>query len=521
MRTVIGLDYGTQAARALLIDAANGQVLCSHTVRYPHGVMEGNLASADDYENALEELLRAVTPEEYRHTVMGICVDATSMTMVPLAADGRILCRLPGLENETHAQIKLWKRHNAQPQAEEALALAREMHCPFLGRTGGTISSEWILPKLLETRDEAPDIYSQMDAAMDLCEFLTYRLTGTLLRSAGAMSFKCLWARDLGMPPADYLDALRPGFAKEYAHLLRGEVYSPGDCVGTLHPDWCEKLGLPLDVKIATGVLDGHTSMIALGALEEGDATLVVGTSNVLSIQTGQLHEVEGICGIALDGVSKGLYGIDAGQGCTGDMLEWFMNHAAAASVVKEAAEKDISVHQLLMERVQNPWENTVMAVDWWNGSRNTPCDLSLSGVLAGMKMDTRPEDIYLALLQSIVCGTREIMEQCESYGIQVSRVLATGGITGKNPLLMQEYANILNRTILVGQFAEGPALGSAIFAAVAAGIYETPLEASRHMGVQKFTRYEPDQTHRADYEKLFRRNHALRKMTMELNQLL
>lgn len=195
MKSVIGLDYGTQAARAVLVETKTGEVLCSHSVKYPHGVMTGDLASAEDYEAALIELLEKVTPEKYRKTIVGISVDATSLTLVPVAADGRVLAQIPEFRDRHHAQIKLWKYHRAQPQADEALILARAMNEKFLWRMGGTISCEWTLPKLLEIRDEAPAIYHQIDTAMDLCEFLTFRLTGKLSRSTGSMCYKGLWPR--------------------------------------------------------------------------------------------------------------------------------------------------------------------------------------------------------------------------------------------------------------------------------------------------------------------------------------
>ena len=233
----------------------------------------------------------------------------------------------------------------------------------------------------------------------------------------------------------------------------------------------------------------------------------MVGTSNVLTIQTQRLVELEGICGIAMDGLTKGLYGIDSGQSGTGDMLEWYLKNALPGQ------EQGGEAHRMLMEQVENPWENTVIAADWWNGSRNTPCDLSLRGLLYGLSMETRPRDIYLALLQAIACGTREIIEQCQSHGIEIGRLLATGGITGKNPLLMQEYANFLDRKVYVGQVTEGPALGAAIFAAVAAGIYDTPMEAYEHIGIRDFVCYEPDAEHRAEYERLYQKNHKFRRL--------
>ncbi|MBQ4050624.1 MAG: ribulokinase [Oscillospiraceae bacterium] len=517
MKTVIGIDYGTRSARALLVDTASGEVLSHHTVVYPHGVMDGDLASADDYENALEELLEAVVPEKYRPTVAGICVDATSLTLVPVDADGKVLCRLPGLTEHPHAQIKLWKRHTAETQAAEALSLARRRNEPFLGRTGGTVSAEWMLPKLLEIRDETPEIYEKIDLAFDLCEFLTFRLTGEPVRSLPSLSFKCLWAADLGFPSEEYLNALRPGFAEEYRRLLRGKIFRPGECAGSLRPDLCSRFGFPAGVRVAAGLLDGHTSSAALGALQPGDAVLVAGTSNVLAVQTEKLHDIEGICGIAEDGLSPGLYAIDSGQSCTGDMLEWYLQNALPAEIKEEASRKGTSPHELLAERIREPWNCRVIAADWWNGSRNAPCDLSLTGTLTGLTLNTKPEEIYLALLQGIVCGTRAIIEQCAAHGVQVGRMVAAGGIASKNPLLMQQYADILGMPVSVGDFPEGPALGAAVYAAAAAGALPTLEAAYEKMGIRKFTVYEPDNAHRAEYEALYQKNHKLRCLLQQL----
>ena len=511
MKTVVGIDYGTLSARAVMVDVQTGKVLCSHQVDYLHGVMQDGLASTRDYDDALMTLLRAMSNTPWRDKIAGICVDATSLTLVPLSKVGRPLSLDNAWANEPHAQIKLWKYHGAQKQADEALHLAQAMREPFLKRTGGSLSCEWILPKLLQCRDEAPEVYKQTDMAMDLCDYLTFRLTGCVVRSAGSMSFKGLWSRDLGFPSSTYLDALRPGFAKEYRFLLRGEVRRPGDAAGHLSREIADALGLSPEIVVATGTLDGHTALVALGALNAGDAALVVGTSNVLTIQTPELHEIQGICGIAMDGLTQGLYGIDTGQACTGDMLSWYISNMLPAGVLSAAQNQGQNVHDYLCSLVTVPWANPVIITDWWNGSRNTPCDLTLRGCICGLSLATSPQDIYLAMLQAIACGTREIIEQCAQNGVQVRRLLATGGITQKNTLLMQEYANILHYPIDVGKIAEGPALGAAIFAATAAGIYPTPMDAWRHMGVKEMTSYSPDREHAAEYEQLYQRNHAMR----------
>lgn len=511
MKAVIGIDYGTQSARAVLVDAGTGEVLHSMQISYPHGVMPGDLASAQDYDNVLLELLRAMSASPWGSSVAGICVDATSLTLVPLGRDGRPLALNPALADEPHAQIKLWKYHQAGAQADEALALARAMGEPFLRRTGDTISCEWMLPKLLQCYDEAPDIYRQMDLAMDLCEYLTYRLTKQVVRSVGSMSFKCLWSRDLGFPGDEYLNALRPGFAGDYRWLLRGTVRRTGERAGGLSADMAQQVGLRAGIPVAVGALDGHTALVALGALHAGDAALVIGTSNVLTAQTAELHEIPGICGIAPDGLTLELYGLDMGQACTGDMLSWYMEYMLPAGMLREAGEAGLNVHQYLCSLVREPWNNPVTIADWWNGSRNAPCDLTLQGCVSGLSLQTRPQDIYLAMLQAIACGTRQIIELCDQHGVKISRLVASGGITQKNPLLMQQYADILHMPIDVGQVTEGPAMGSAILAAVAAGIYATAAEAWNSMGVKHTTRYCPDERHAAAYERLYQRNRRLR----------
>ena len=493
-KTVIGVDFGTQSARAVLVNTENGKILYSCRREYPRSSTPvpaidcaENLPCATNYEMTLYSLLCHVVPEDYRKTVAGICVDATSLTMILLAKDGRALSELDGWSEAAHARVKLWKYHRAQEKADEALNLARNLQEPFLGRTGGSISCEWMLPKLLEVRDEAPEIYAKIDLAMDLCEFLTYRLTGQLVRSIGSLSYKCLWAEDLGFPEQTFLNGLRAELAKRW--------------------------GLPEQIPVATGVLDGHTSLATMGAFEPGDAALIVGTSNVCTVQDRKLQELKDVCGVAQDGMVTGSCGIDTGQSSTGNMLGWYIEHMAGWQIHREAEERKISPHQVLAERIHKPWENKVIAVDWWSGSRNAPCDLTLRGCMSGLEMDTRTEDIYLALLQAIACGTGTILESLSGQGVKIGRVLATGGITEKNPLLMQEYANLLRREVLVAKTAEGPALGAAMFAAMAAGIYTNIQETYAHMGIHDFKIYKPDEIHRAAYEELYKKNKHLRNM--------
>lgn len=517
MICVMGIDFGTQSARMVIADAHTGAVLASHTVSYAHALDESALVEAADYDLALRQLMEAAGASPYGAKITGVCVDATSLTLVPVDRNGTPLSNLPEFADRPHACVKLWKRHHAQKIAEEATLLAHEMRQPFVEFTADTISSEWTLPKLIETRDADGEVFARMDYALDLCEYLTSSLTGRVVRSVGSMSFKGMWSQEFGLPGEDFLNRLRPGFAAEYAHLMRGEVRLCGQRAGMLTDAWRAVLGAAGEVSVAAGVLDGHTALYAMGALEDGDAALVVGTSNVLTVQTRTRPRATGLCGVALCGVTPGLYAIDSGQACAGEMLGWFVDHMTPPQVREDARKLGLSVHDLLCGMASRPWENRVVALDWWNGSRCVPCDLSLAGSLLGVTTGTRAQDVYLALLQGMVCGTREIMEQAAKNGAPVKRLLVSGGIARKNALLMQQYADITGMDVHVALTDEGPAMGAAIIAAVAAGVHESFAVAHAFMGVKSFRHYAPDAEHRAQYEALYQRNHAAREAIAKL----
>ncbi|MBR2453891.1 MAG: ribulokinase [Clostridia bacterium] len=516
-KVVVGLDFGTSSARALMVDALSGEVIKSKAVKYARGILDGDTVCVDDYTEALELLLDDMSKSNHASSVCGICVDATSLTLVCLSEGLVPLEKLQGFETREHARVKLWKRHSAEPQAAEALSLAKEMEEPFLLRSCETLSAEWTLPKLLEMRDNDYEVYKKADIAFDLCEYLTFLLTGEIKRSIGSMSFKGLWSEAETFPSDKYLNTLRDGLAKEYKYLLRGEVLHAGKAAGVLLPALCKKYGFADGCVVAAGVLDGHTSQVALGALNEGDAALVVGTSNVFTVQTDKFYLIKELCGIAENSQIEGLCGVDSGQACTGDMLAWYLENALPKDDSDTAEKKGIGVHELLCSKIKKPWTNKLCAADWWNGSRNVPRNDRLAGVIYGMTLKTRSEDIYLTLLQSIACGTRSIIERCEESGVKIKRIFVTGGIALKNPTLMQEYSNILNRTLYVGTGTEGPALGAAIFASVAANIYEDVRLAAEVMGNKLYKTYLPDEEHRSEYENIYARNCRLRELISEM----
>lgn len=519
---VIGIDYGTQSARAAVVQVSDGAVIGTCAYSYPHGVMsemlpDGTklpeqfaLAEAEDYIEALSVIVTGAMESAGidGNNVVGLCVDATACTVVPVDEDMQPLSLRPEFKNHPHAYIKMWKHHAAMPQTERANRLAKEMHMPFLQACGGEMSCEWMIPKLLETRDNDPEVYKEIVYALDLCDYLTMLLTGTITRGLGSAAFKSNWISGIGYPSKEYLNSLADGFGEEYMRFMVGDIIKPGERAGALQPSMAEKLGLPVGICVAGGILDGHTSIPTSGLCRAGDVSLVVGTSNVSAILTEKQAPVPAGASSAMDGFAPGFFAIDSGQSCTGDMLGWYMKYMLPAYIEREAAEKGISVYEHLNELAEKaePWNCSVTAMDWWNGNRNVMCNLNLKGSIQGISLGTRPEHIYTALVQAIVCGTRRIFEACEENGVEIKNVVACGGIPQKNPFLMQQYANILGRKISVACADEGPAMGAAIFAACAAGVYDCYIDAVKHMQVHKFIDYTPDYANLAEYELVYAR---------------
>lgn len=522
MKYVIGIDYGTQSARAVVVNTENGKEAGSCAYPYPHGVLyealpdgtklgaQSALAVAEDYIEALEITVKGALEQAQIRSedVVGMCVDATSCTVVPVDREGKPLSLRPELKNRPHAYIKMWKHHAAMEQTSRVSALAKEMKMSFLEACGGEISSEWMIPKLLEIRENDPEVYALIDRAYDLCDFLTMLLTGTITRGVGATAFKCCWMPDEGYPDKAFLERLGTGFGDEYYHMMEGPVILPGQRAGGLCREMAEKLNLPEGIAVAGGILDGHTSIPTCGLCHAGDVSLVIGTSNVSAVMTDKPIEVPAGTSSAMNGFWPGLFAIDSGQSCTGDMLGWYMKNMLPVHVAAEAEKRGISVFNLMNELAEKaePWRCGVTVLDWWNGNRNVMCNLNLQGNILGINLTTKPEHIYTGMVQGIVCGTRKILEACENNGAKIRNIVACGGIPQKNPFMMQQYANILNRPIHVACANEGPAMGSAIFAACAAGVFESFEQAAEHMKVHEYIEYLPQQEHQREYEKIYQR---------------
>lgn len=487
MAIVVGIDFGTESARALVVETATGRVLGSAVSSYPHGVIDERLPGSgralgaewalqhpDDWLVSLEacvgDALRAAgTPAA---DVVGLGIDFTACTVLPVRGDGTPLMREATFADEPNAWPKLWKHHASQPQATRVTDVAASRGERWLPRYGGRISSEWLLPKALQVLEESPTTFAAADLIVEGGDWVVWQLTGAFARNACAAGYKGLWHKGDGYPSDAYLTALHPGLAGFYGTRGGGQpVVAPGTRIGTLTPAWAARLGMGESTAVGAALIDAHAGVLGSGATRPGDVMLILGTSTCHLALSASEQLVPGVAGVVEDGIVAGLFAYEAGQAAVGDSFAWFVETLASAEVQEVAARRGVSVHEVLTERAAGlrPGESGLVALDWWNGNRCTLVDAELSGLLVGATLATRPEHVYRALIESTAFGTRVIVEALRDGGVPVTRIVAGGGLT-KNPLLMQIYADVLGLEIEVAGAAQASALGAAMLGAVAAG---------------------------------------------------
>ena len=515
----IGVDFGTLSGRAMLVDAADGAEIAEAVFEYPHAVMDSQLPSGaklppdwalqhpQDYLDTLAHTIpalferSAVKPED----VKGIAIDFTASSPMPTQNDGTPLCFLDEFKDEPHAYIKLWKHHAAQPQADQINAVASEMNETWLPRYGGKISSEWFFSKLLQILQERPDIYEQIDRFIEAADWVIWQLTGIETRSACIAGYKAM-AQDDGFPSTAYFKALHPAFEHVVDEKMGRQLAQLGAKAGQLTPQMAKMIGLPAGIAVAVANVDAHVTAPAVKATDPGVMVMIMGTSCCHIMSATALKEVDGMCGAVKGGVIPGLYGYEAGQSAVGDIFAWYVENAVPPDCHQAAKQAGLSLHQYLEREAarQKVGEHGLIALDWWNGNRSTLVDVDLSGMMLGMTLATRPPDIYRALIESTAFGTRMIIEAFETQGIEVKELVAAGGLPEKNALLLQIYADVTGRAIKLAGSAQAPALGSAMHAAVAAGIYPDIQAAADKMGKLKDDLVAPIPQNQAMYNRLF-----------------
>ncbi|WP_207392774.1 ribulokinase [Aeromicrobium sp. IC_218] len=526
---VVGVDYGTLSGRAVVVRVRDGAELGTAVHPYPHAVLEDALpAHLAGRPQRLAPAWALQVPEDYREvlrvavpaavaaagidpaSVVGIATDFTACTMVPTRADGTPLNEVEGLADRPHAYVKLWKHHAAQGQADRINDLARERGESWLPRYGGLISSEWELAKGLQLLEEDPDLYERMDHWVEAADWIVWQLSGTYVRNACTAGYKGN-RQDGRYPSAEFLGRLAPGFDRFVADKLDHPIGELGAVAGRLTAQAAAWTGLPEGIAVAVGNVDAHVTAPAAQAVGPGQMVAIMGTSTCHVMNAEVLREVPGMCGVVDGGIVSGLWGYEAGQSGVGDIFAWFTQHAVPPAYVDAAAAAGESVHEHLtrLAAAQEVGEHGLVALDWHSGNRSVLVDHELSGLVMGLTLATRAEDVYRALLEATAFGTRVIVNAFRDSGVPVEEFIVAGGLS-RNELLMQIYADVTRLPISVIDSAQGPALGSAIHAAVAAGAYPDVPTAAKQMGRVRRHVHMPDERRAGHYDALFEEYQAL-----------
>ncbi|MEV6903254.1 ribulokinase [Amycolatopsis sp. NPDC051372] len=516
---VVGVDFGTLSGRAVVVRVSDGAELGTAVYEYPHGVVDRTLPVTGEPlppDWALQVpsdyvgVLRTAVPAALREAgadpadVVGLGTDFTACTVVPTTVDGTPLCELPEFERELHAYVKLWRHHAAQPQADRITELARARDEKWLPRYGGRISSEWEFAKALQVLEEAPAVYAATAHWVELADWIVWRLTGHYVRNACTAGYKGI-LQDGEYPGADFLRELNPGFADFVADKLDRPLGRLGDRAGSLTAEAAAWTGLPEGIAVAVGNVDAHVTAPAAQAVEPGRMVAIMGTSTCHVLNAEELREVPGMCGVVDGGIVPGLWGYEAGQSGVGDIFGWFVEHGVPAAYHEDARRAGVSLHEHLtaLASAQEIGAHGLVALDWHSGNRSVLVDHDLSGVVVGQTLATRAEDTYRALLEATAFGTRTIIEAFRDSGVPVTELVVAGGLV-RNAFLMQLYADVVNVPLSVIGSAQGPALGSALHAAVAAGAHPDITAASRAMGSLHRDGYRPIPENARAYDELY-----------------
>lgn len=516
----IGVDYGTLSGRALIVNIETGEELSSAVFEYPHAVMDEYLPSGkklgqdwalqhpQDYLDVLYSTVPAVMKESgvSADDVVGVGLDFTACTILPCKKDGTPLCFLPEYADEPHAYVKLWKHHAAQKYATKLNEIAGERNEPWLRNYGGKISSEWAIPKIWQVLDEKPEIYDAADTFIEAADWVTWQMTGRQTRNACCAGYKEMWNKKTGYPSKDFFRALDERLENVVADKLSEDISPMGGCAGHLTAEMAAKLGLNEGTAVAIPIIDAHVFVPAVGIDGPGKMLAIMGTSTCHMLLSETENQVPGICGVVEDGIMPGFYGYEAGQACVGDHFAWFIENCLPAEYCEEAKKQGLSIHKYLRAKAERyrPGESGLLALDWWNGNRSCLVDVDLTGMMLGMTLTTKPEEIYRALIEATAYGTRMIIETFRENGVEIAEFYAAGGIAKKDPMTMQIYADVIKMPVRIAGSDQGGALGSAIFGAVAGGGYPDVYKAASVMGKVLDTVYTPIPENSAVYDKLF-----------------
>lgn len=529
----IGLDYGTNSVRALVVNIENGEELGTYVYNYEHGEdgiildpKNPNVARQHpaDYIKGLEVTIEGALREAERNykdfkreEVIGIGIDTTGSTPLPVDRDGVPLAFHEEFKDNINALAWLWKDHSSYEEAEEITRLANEGGYPYLRKYGGVYSSEWFFSKILHCLRVDPKVFEAAYTWIEICDYIPGVLTGIqkpneIKRSVCAAGHKAMFNPEWGgLPSKEFLAKLDPRLA-DLRDRLYDKAYTSDIPFGKISKYYAEKFRLSQDVIVAVGAFDAHMGGVGAG-IKPGVLVKVIGTSTcdmMVVPNTEKLPDIPGLCGIVDGSILPGYFGLEAGQSAVGDIFNWFVKYLTPREYFGEEG-KNKDLHQLLTEKAEKlrTGESGLLALDWNNGNRTVLVDAKLTGLLIGQTLHTKPEEVYRALIEATAFGARVIMERFEEYGVKVNEVIACGGIAEKNPFVMQIYADVLGKPIKISYSSQTPALGAAIFGAVSAGYeksgYKNVEEAQKAICRVKDKVYYPREEDRNIYNRLYK----------------
>ena len=516
----IGLDYGTNSVRCLIVNAANGAEIAAAVWTYSQGTQgvilarDPNLARQHpaDYVKGAEITIkqalaaaRRVVKNFKAEQVIGIGVDTTGSTPLPLDAKGQPLAFQKKFTKNPAAMAWLWKDHTSITEAAEITALAQKLRPQFLAKCGGTYSSEWFWSKILHCLRTAPAVFDAAHTWIECSDWVPAMLTGTeapdkIIAGVCAAGHKAMWNVNWGgYPDTEFLSQLDPKLGALRTRLTN-RVYSIDRAVGGLTAEWAKKTGLTAGIPVAVGAFDAHLGAVGSG-IAPGVLVKIIGTSTcdiAISPNSQPLADLPGICGIVDGSVLPGCFGLEAGQSAVGDIFNWFVNYVQPLG--KAGTHEALSAGAAKLQ----PGESGLLALDWNNGNRNVLTDQRLTGLLLGQTLYTTPAEIYRALIEATAFGALTIINRYEEYGVKIDQIVNCGGIAEKNPVVMQIYADVTGRPMKISRSAQTCALGSAIAAAVLAGAHKDYPSALKKMTGLKAKVFKPNAKAHATYKELY-----------------
>lgn len=522
----IGIDYGTESGRAVLVDLSDGTEIADHVTEYRHGVIDEVLPDSNvklEPEWALQhpldyiEVLTTSVPEVIvnsginKDDVVGIGIDFTACSMLPVDEAGNPLSLRPEFKERPHSWLKLWKHHAAQDEASLLNKIAEQREEGFLSRYGGKISSEWMIAKIWQVLNEDPEIYQIADRFLEATDWVILQMTGNVVKNSCTAGYKALWHKNKGYPSKEFFKSLDPRLENLIDTKLRGDIVPLGTKAGELTEEMSALLGLNPGIAVAVGNVDAHAAVAGVGVVTPGKLVMAMGTSICHMLLGTEEKIVEGMCGVVEDGIIPGYFGYEAGQSAVGDIFAWFVKRSVPSYVQKDANKAGLTNHEWLEKKAAElkPGETGLLALDWWNGNRSVLVDTDLNGLIVGYTLLTKPEEVYRSLLEATAFGTRKIIDAFQKNGVPITELYACGGLPHKNKLLMQIYADVTNLDIKIAASKQTAALGAAMFGAVAAGSkkggYDSITEAAKKMGHIKDETFKPIPENVIIYEKLYK----------------